>query len=56
MQSPIPDEVQNIWKMQLFYNKNAVFLLHELSPNPFRIINFEVIYSPDPIQIQQNLA
>jgi len=27
----------------------------KLSPNPVRILNFEEIYSSDPIQIQQNL-
>jgi len=31
----------------------AAFLFHYLSPNPVGIQNFEVIYSPDPIQIQQ---
>jgi len=55
IKSPSPDEVQNIWKMQLFYSKNAAFLFHQLSPISVRIVNFEVIYSPGPIQIQKNL-
>jgi len=48
-------EVQKKLKMQPFHNKNAPFLFHSLSPNPVLILNFEEIYSPVPIQIQQNL-
>jgi len=31
------------------------FFSIKFSPNPGRILNFEEIYSSDPIQIQQNL-
>jgi len=41
--------------MHPFHNKNIVFLFHQFNPNPVGILNFEVIYRPDPIQIQQKL-
>jgi len=40
-------------KNATFSTEVAAFLFHYLSPNPVGIQNFEVIYSPDPIQIQQ---
>ena len=45
--------MNNIW---LFNHKNYAIISHWLGPNPVLILNFEEIYSPDPIQIQQNLS
>jgi len=42
-------------KMQPLHKKNAAFLFHSLSPNPVRVLYFDVIHSPDSIQIQLNL-
>ena len=44
-----------ILKNAAFSQQNAPFRFHWFSANPVLILNFEEIYSPDPIQIQQNL-
>ena len=42
-------------KNAAFAQKNAAFLFHWLSPNPVRVLYFDVIHSLDSIQIQLNL-
>jgi len=53
MQSPNPNKAQKINKCS-FSTKTVAILFNQLSPNPVMILNFETIYSRDPIQIQQN--
>jgi len=39
-----------------YFTTKCRIIFHELSPNPVRFLNFEVIYSPGSIQIQQKFA